>query len=402
MMMTTTTIWDKCMYFVLLLLAIASCLSTGATSCAIGLGAVFMIAQRICTGRLPDMDRRVGMVVLLFSLLQFLIAALSVNPAASFAEVLAATYRFAPLFFAMMYIRRKEQLRWIFIALILAVFIDDCMALYQFLHNELPEGFNTTHIFFGDFVLMAMPILLLGIYKDYMPVWSRLLAAVTLVFSFAMLILSYARGSWIALAAMLLVWILFDRRMRRVAIGLTVAGVLAFTAGMCISSDFQGRVVSVVNPEHENNTERVLMWESALQITRDYPVFGIGQDQFALIYNSKYISPLARERSRDDNPAHGLGHPHNNFLKTSSEGGAVGVLAFLLLYGYLLYALYGRYREESRSLRLSPALMGILVWVALQAAGLTDTNITQVPIMREYWFLMGTLLAAGKIELGSC
>ena len=127
-------------------------------------------------------------------------------------------------------------------------------------------------------------------------------------------------------------------------------------------------------------------------------MFGVGQDQFARVYNTEYISPLARERTQDGNPLHGLGHPHNNVLKTASEGGILGLLAFFTLFGYLLYRLYKGYKAEQNGPELSPALMGILIWVGLQAAGLTDTNITQVPIMREFWLLMGTLLAADFCE----
>ncbi len=46
-------------------------------------------------------------------------------------------------------------------------------------------------------------------------------------------------------------------------------------------------------------------------------------------------------------------------------------------------------------------LIGILIFMGIQLEGLTDTNMNQVPIMREYWLLMGTLLAAGGMEISS-
>ena len=187
---------------------------------------------------------------------------------------------------------------------------------------------------------------------------------------------------------MLLVWLLLDRRWRRQVLCITAVIALGFGLLMAVSPGFQNRVESITDPQHSANTERILMWHSAMEITRDYPVFGVGQDQFVRVYNTEYISPLARERTQDGNPLHGLGHPHNNVLKTASEGGALGLLAFFMLYGYLLYRLYKGYKAEQNGSGLSSALMGILVWVALQAAGLTDTNITQVPIMREFWLLM--------------
>ena len=398
--MTTreASFWENGMYKVLLLLALASSISTAATSTGIVLGALLMIGQRIRTRQWPAMDRGIARAVLVFCLLQCVIAGMSLAPRESFSEVWGTSYRLLPLFFAMMYLRSVQQLRGLFIAVMASIFIDNVVALRQFFLGALPTGFNVTHIFYGDHLLMAIPVLLLVMHKPYMQIWAKRFAVLTLIFTLGMTALSYARGTWIALAAMLLVWLLLDRRWRRQVLCITAVIALGFGLLMAVSPGFQNRVESITDPQHSANTERILMWHSAMEITRDYPVFGVGQDQFARVYNTEYISPLARERTQDGNPLHGLGHPHNNVLKTASEGGILGLLAFFTLFGYLLYRLYKGYKAEQNGSGLSPALMGILIWVGLQAAGLTDTNITQVPIMREFWLLMGTLLAADFCE----
>ena len=48
-------------------------------------------------------------------------------------------------------------------------------------------------------------------------------------------------------------------------------------------------------------------------------------------------------------------------------------------------------------MKLSYALIGILIFIGIHIEGMTDTNINQVPIMREYWLLLGTLLVGGRI-----
>ena len=50
-------IWNELMYLVMMLFALTSNLSIAATSVCIVLGAILVIAQRICTGSLPDMDK---------------------------------------------------------------------------------------------------------------------------------------------------------------------------------------------------------------------------------------------------------------------------------------------------------------------------------------------------------
>ena len=144
--------------------------------------------------------------------------------------------------------------------------------------------------------------------------------------------------------------------------------------------------------------QRIYMWESSVEIIKDYPIFGIGQDQFVKAYNLTYILPEA-VHSNDGNPLHGYGHPHNNVFKIATEGGIVGLSAFFMLYGYIFLRLWKQYKEERTKLLVSYAMVGILIWLGIQIEGLTDTNINQVPIMREYWLLMGMLFVATKIEL---
>ncbi len=392
---------DNMMYKVLLLLAFASSISTALTSIGIVFGTILVLIQGISTRRVPRPDRKITVVVLIFSLLQVLIAIMSLNPGESMLTVWGMTYRFLPLFFALLYIKSIQQVKWIFIMIMFSMTIDNAVGLYQFFFSSdhLPCGLNNTHTFYGDYLIMVLPILCLIAKKNDMPRWSRVWSVFMLMFTFLMLILSMTRGAWVALLVMFLFWMIFDRRLRwkAVAAGGSIAVLCLFLS--VVSPGFQQRASSIINPQHEANTERVLMWESAVNMTMDYPIFGVGQEQFGLLYNTQYISPLAKERSMDGDPRHGHGHPHNNILKTAAEGGCVGVLAYFMLYGYFFYRLYCQYCKEERIMEVSYAMMGLLILIGIQASGTTDTNITQVPIMREFWLLMGTLLAAGKLEV---
>ena len=67
-----------------------------------------------------------------------------------------------------------------------------------------------------------------------------------------------------------------------------------------------------------------------------------------------------------------------------------------MLHGYFFRRLYLLHKEEKTHMNLSCGMVGFLILLALQLEGLTDTNMNQVPIMREYWFLIGMLLVSGK------
>lgn len=77
----------------------------------------------------------------------------------------------------------------------------------------------------------------------------------------------------------------------------------------------------------------------------------------------------------------------------------IGIAAFIMLYGFFAYKFWMLYRKEKAMAKLSYGMIGLLIMIGIQAEGLTDTNLTQVPIMREFWFLMGLLFASGKMEL---
>lgn len=54
-------------------------------------------------------------------------------------------------------------------------------------------------------------------------------------------------------------------------------------------------------------------------------------------------------------------------------------------------------RQEHSYMMISYGMTAVLVALGLQLEGITDTNMNQVPIMREYWLLVGMLLIAGRV-----
>ena len=136
------------------------------------------------------------------------------------------------------------------------------------------------------------------------------------------------------------------------------------------------------------------MWQSAVEIFYDYPICGVGQKMFFTAYNEHYISPEAKERPGEGRRGHT--HPHNNFLHRASEGGIVGLASFIGLYVYFLWKFFTQFRRE-RQFAFGAGMAGFLILSGLLLEGLTDTNMNQVPIMREFWLMAGTLLAAENI-----
>ncbi|MBR6267451.1 MAG: O-antigen ligase family protein, partial [Selenomonadaceae bacterium] len=232
---------------------------------------------------------------------------------------------------------------------------------------------------------------------DFMPKWSRIAAFVMGAVAVLMLILTGTRGAWLAFLVELAFIACFYKRWRVLA----AKGMLVLLALMAVLFStvpvLQTRIETMANPNFQSNSERLLMWKSASEIVADYPIHGIGQDVFGFEYNTKYIAPEAKERSEPGKPETGHTHPHNNLLKVTSEGGILGFCSFLLLHGYFFWRFWKMQRQEHSYMMISYGMTAVLVALGLQLEGITDTNMNQVPIMREYWLLVGMLLIAGRV-----
>ena len=396
-------IYERCMFFVLLLMAAMSNLSIAATTAGIIMGSLIMSVRFLRTRNLPHVEWGMIGVMVVSTLLLAVVCFFSLEPLRSLAELWSSTYRMLPLFFALMFIKAKWQLRWIFLAFAVSVFVDDTKALWQyltfqdFIGGHRPIGFNRWPTHLASHMLMAMPILFFAAGREYFSSAERKFLVATAVFSFFILIISGTRGAWIAFLGATVVYAVCDPSYRKRAF----VAAFSFVGVLCLFGIFvptvQTRLQTLSDVNFQSNSERLLMWQSALEIIRDYPMTGVGLDEFGYVYNAKYISAFAKERPYDpNNPRTGHGHPHNNLFLVGAEGGLLGLSAFILLHGYFLRQFVRIWRRDRQV--FSYGMMAILFFVAVHLEGMTEVNIKQVSIMREYWLLIGVILAASKIK----
>lgn len=400
-------IYDRCMFGILLIVIVSSCLSmTGVAGAGIGLGAVLMIVRGWKMRQWPRLDKGILGIIAVYVLLWSISSVFSLDPGRSFHSLASQVLRMLPLFFAMLCIKDKWQLRWIWIVFALSILVDDAKAIGQYVAaadenwGERPKGFNRSPTFLASHMLMAIPAMVFAAGRDYMGTWGRRLLLLAAGMALLTLLLSGTRGGWLAFLGTAVVYALCDKAYRRRAFMAISSLLVALCVAAACSTVFQARLLTMTDPSFQSNNERLLMWQSAVDIIRDNPVLGVGMDQFVIVYNTEYISPLAKERPRDpSNPMTGHGHPHNNILKVFTEGGILGLSAFLLLHGYFLWRFVRLWRQELHPFPYG--LMAVLIWTALQLEGITDTNLNQVSILREYWLLAGIALAAEEVEHGT-
>ena len=387
---------DSAMYKVILLLAFAVPLSTALASITVGIGTLFIIFWSMRHKKLPPFDVNILEVLSVYLVFQIFIAAASWEPWNSFREVVGEVHRLFPLIFAMTFIKNREQLCGVLIASLLAFLINDAAGIYQYFIQGEPRafGFNHTPTFYGSFMLMQLPILIyMARLKVLSPLWRRLAAFVTGL-SLICLVLSMTRGAWLAGVMVVVIFVVLEKRFRRLTAKICTGLAIIFLIFAMLSPQIQERLSTMTSTKFQSNTERILMWKAAAEIFYDYPISGVGQKMYVNAYNKYYITKEARERPGETNEGHT--QPHNNFLQRASEGGLLGLMSFIGLYAYFFWKFFIQFKRE-KNFSFGAGMTAILILAGLQLEGLTDTNMNQVPIMREFWLLAGTLLAAENL-----
>ncbi|MBR0290350.1 MAG: O-antigen ligase family protein [Selenomonadaceae bacterium] len=381
---------DSAMYQVVLLMAFAVMLSTAVASIAVGLGTLFIIVWSVRHKRLPPFDSNILEVLAVYLVLQVFIAVMSWDPWNSLREVVGEVHRLFPLIFAMTFIKKREQLCGVLIATLLAFLINDVAGIYQYVVKGEPRafGFNHTPTFYGSFMLMQIPLLIYVAQLEILPTLWKRLAAFTAGLSLICLVLSMTRGAWLAFIMVVVVFVVLEKRFRRLTAKICAGLAILFLIVALASPQIQERLSTMTSTKFQSNTERVLMWKAAAEIFYDYPISGVGQKMYVNAYNKYYIDRGARERAGVIGEE-GHTHPHNNLLQRASEGGLIGLASFIGLYAYFFWKFFTQYKRE-KIFAFDAGMAANLILAGLQLEGLTDTNMNQVPIMREFWLLAGT------------
>lgn len=387
---------ESAMYQIVLFLAFVSSLSTAAASTGIGLGVVFLLVCYVRTRELPQFDLDLLEVLAVYLVCEALIAMMSLEPSTSLREVFGKVQHFIPLVFAMTFIKRREQLCGVLIATLAAALINDAAGLWQYFIQGEPRAFGLTNspTTYGPVLVMQLPVLIFIAQLDIMPPLGRRIAAFATGLTLIALMTSMTRASWLAVVGMVIIFVVLNKQYRLVTAKICAGVAAILLIVTLLSPQVHERFSTMVDAKFQSNTERVLMWQSALQIFSDYPIHGIGQEMFFKVYNEQYISPDAKERPTAERSGHS--QAHNNYLNVLCEGGVIGLAAFIGLYAYFLWRFYNQLKRE-RDVAFSAGMTALLIVAALLIEGLMNTYTNLTSLMRELWLLAGVMIAAEKI-----
>lgn len=213
--------------------------------------------------------------------------------------------------------------------------------------------------FVGAYLAMLVP-LTLALATTTERGWCRSLLIALVSGELAVIVLTLARGAWLAAGtggvvfALLWLWPRLDRRGRRMAlIGCVLIGVLGVAAGAAM----------LLRTRAGSAAARRTIWVAVCRLIRARPLLGYGPDALALVFPRVYPPQLVYYQGRDVF----VDRAHNLLLDWAVMQGLVGALAlFLVIVSFFtlgLRRLAGAVRTDRGVSRLSPR--GVLLAACL-------------------------------------
>ena len=290
--------------------------------------------------------------------------------------------RIVPFFLAALFtIRDNKYFKAIWIGLTLSLLIVSCNVLYSFFiqeHWRPITMFNSPNKL-GGFLILVIPFVFGGIYAFRNNFRLKLYGTIILTLGIVSLIISGCRGAMLGLLlGSFICFIMIEYKKlpaRKFALNIFKAACIITIGLVIVYFVFPIMII------RSYDMERVYLWNSAIKMFLDYPVFGVGAGNFNEYYiNNGYINPLAKER--------GLDTPHNMFLWLLAERGIIVGLPFIIMLMFQAYMLLRNVLTDYKKINIW-CCCGAVVVVGMIVHSMVDTVPNNRTYQLMYWLLYG-------------
>ena len=343
----------------------------------------------------PQFSRSpIGFAWFALGALVVLAMAFSVAPRASALYTVMWGVSFLAAYLVMDAFRRREQLWHLLWAVSLSAIPVCAFGLWQ-AASRIPTAPGwvdsvyfpqlTTRVFsvfespiiLGQFLAVSIPVTMYLWLRSHG--WERLWLWMFMGMNFLTLVLTYTRGSWVAVLISVTLLLSWWRRWALVVLILLVA-----VAPLILPEIVVERFLTAFDLEYGTNRYRMVIWGSVLEMIRDHPWTGIGPGPvtFDHVYTD-YMIPGTRSL-----------HAHNLYLQVALETGILGLMT-LMWFGLAVLRLVSRGsspRPEGGTGDYTVVLAVALTGLMLQ--GLADFIWYSPKFMMFFWMLVGAVMAS--------
>ena len=284
-------------------------------------------------------------------------------------EILSNKFMFSFLFFFILIneVKSKKVVKRIIYFLLGSAIISSLYGLYQYYFL----GYNRVHSFsfpltYGN--LIAVMVIFSTIYL----LWGNInrktkifLALFNLAFILN-LVFTKSRGAWLGFIVGIII-LGFIKSRKTLVISLIVLMLFFVLMPSQYIDRFQSSFdISYDLDNNRSNTYRIAMWITAANIIKEYPVFGLGFDNYRTSLSDPYKVEAIQPR--------GFIHVHNTFLQFAAEIGLLGLFTFLYLMFFIIKKMIIYYRNSNNnniSLFHLATIISIIIYLV---QGLTQHN----------------------------
>lgn len=168
--------------------------------------------------------------------------------------------------------------------------------------------------------------------------WVRRAALALVPLTAASVIFTHSRGGFLSLAAVTLYLLVHSRKKLR---ALALVALVAAVGSVVVPRSFYERIATIANFQEDGSSMgRLNAWQASLRMANDYPVSGVGLDNFLVQFI--YYAP-------DPDDIHVA---HNTYLQVLAEAGYTGLALYLFLFGATGWTLW-RVRRRARRWRMT-------------------------------------------------
>jgi O-antigen ligase len=226
--------------------------------------------------------------------------------------------------------------------------------------------------------LFVAPIVVLAFADQLRPKAERMLAAWlgwgAVIGGLIAVGLAKSDGGFIAICAGMVIASLFHKRIRMIAIGISVIAVIA----IAVIAPLKHKVINVVTFKEWSGMVRTVMWKESVTMLKDHPIFGAGLGGYP-----DAIKPYHKATWMEI-----FQYPHNIALNLWSETGLLGLVAF----GWILWNwAYGlRLTAYGKKVAVShwPLAVSLPVIATLLVHGLVDVPYFKNDLAIMFWLLI--------------
>ena len=200
------------------------------------------------------------------------------------------------------------------------------------------------------------------------------------------MLLTQSRNVFLAVFIALIIFgIFFNRKF------LLTFVVVLILAWIFVPSEYQSRIKSIGNIEHQSNKARLMMWDVGMQMFFEHPLTGVADSHLKEVYKLYKTPETEGEGS----------HLHSNLIMILATTGIFGFLSYVgMMLSIFIFQVKTYLKEKESEIDKALLFGSILVMISFNVAGLFEWCFGDHEVMTVFFFLIATPFIIYKTNQG--